>query len=112
MAIDLGNTDSRKSYLKDKLDDLLEGIHESYTSVLMDELIARLERTVNDFNDEVKELMELLKARSDKKEHILEKLKSGKVGETTETEQEQEPEREMSVWERKLEAMDKPKRET
>lgn len=67
MAIDLGNSDSRKSYLKDKLDDLLDGIHESYTSVLMDELISRLERTVNDFNLEVKELMSLLKEEPKKR---------------------------------------------
>ncbi|MFQ6675884.1 MAG: hypothetical protein ACE5LH_06010 [Fidelibacterota bacterium] len=105
MAIDLANHDSRKSYLQAKLDDLLEGIHESYTAVLMDELISRLERTVSDFNQEVNDLMEILKARSEKKEQFLERLKSGELEEKSEAEQ--KPEQEMSVWERKLEAMGK-----
>ena len=43
MSVDLETTEGRKKYLSDKLDDLLDGINESYGSVLMQELINRLE---------------------------------------------------------------------
>lgn len=105
MAIDFGNPESRKSFLQASLDEMLDGIHETYTSALMDELVARLERTVNDFNNEVRELMELLKAKSEKKEDFLKKIKTGEVGEKTKAEEKLQ--RKLSVWERKLEAMDK-----
>lgn len=105
MAIDLGNPESRKSFLEESLSEMLDGIHESYTSVLMDELVSRLERAVNDFNNEVKELMELLRAKSEEKEHFLKKIESGELDEKPKVEE--KPERKMSVWERKLEAMEK-----
>ena len=43
MAVDLQNADARKSYLSEKLDDLMDGINDSYGTVLMDELISQLE---------------------------------------------------------------------
>ena len=46
MGVDLQNADARKSYLSEKLDDLMDGINDSYGTVLMDELISQLERTV------------------------------------------------------------------
>lgn len=111
MTIDFENADNRKAYLTKKMDDLLTGINESYSTILMDELIARLEKTVSEFNQEVTELMEYLKARTERKEELLEKIKLGeaeKVEATAgTTERESEPERERSVWEKKLEAMDK-----
>ena len=39
MNIDLDSTEGRKQYLSDKLDDLLDGINESYGTVLMEELL-------------------------------------------------------------------------
>ena len=54
MNIEFNNQDSRLGYLNDKLDDLLDGINASYGQVLFDELVIRLERTISDFNEEVK----------------------------------------------------------
>ncbi|MFQ6673777.1 MAG: hypothetical protein ACE5GH_03195 [Fidelibacterota bacterium] len=107
MAIDFGNRENRRTYLAEKFDDLLDGINETYSTVLMDELISRLEKTVNEFNEEVNELMEQLKVKSQKKEKLLEKIRAGGLEESEVTEPESEPERGMSAWEKKLEAMDK-----
>ena len=105
--IDFGNAENRRTYLEDKLNDLLDGINETYSTVLMDELISRLEKAVNEFNEEVNELMGQLKVKSQKKEELLEKIRSGGLEKAEATEPESEPEREMSVWEVKLEAMEK-----
>ena len=40
MSIDLDSTEGRKKYLSEKLDDLLDGINDSYGTLLMEELLA------------------------------------------------------------------------
>ena len=77
MNIDLDTTEGRKQYLSDKLDDLLDGINESYGTVLMEELLNRLELTIRDFNDEMKILCDQLIQKEEERQQLLEMLKSG-----------------------------------
>ena len=76
MSIDLDSTEGRKQYLSEKLDDLLEGINDSYGTLLMEELLSRLELTVKDFNDEIKNLCDELVAKEKEKQQLLEMLKT------------------------------------
>ena len=79
MSIDLDNTAGRKQYLSEKLDDLLDGINESYGTVLMEELLHRLELTIKDFNDEMKNLCDQMIKKQEERQHLLEMLKSKAV---------------------------------
>ena len=76
MSIDLDSTEGRKHYLSEKLDDLLEGINDSYGTLLMEELLARLELTIKDFNDEMKNLCDELIKKEKERQQLLEMLKS------------------------------------
>ena len=76
MNIDLDTTEGRKQYLSEKLDDLLEGINDSYGTLLMDELLARLELTVKDFNDEMKVLCDELVTKEKERQQLMEMLKT------------------------------------
>ena len=76
MSIDLDSTEGRRHYLSDKLDDLLESINDSYGTLLMEELLARLELTVKDFNDEMKSLCDELVKKEKERQQLLEMLKS------------------------------------
>ena len=76
MSIDLDNTAGRKQYLSEKLDDLLDGINESYGIVLMEELLNRLELTIKDFNDEMKTLCDQMVIKQEERQHLLEMLRS------------------------------------
>ena len=76
MSIDLDSTEGRKQYLSDKLDDLLEGINDTYGTVLMEELLSRLELTVKDFNDEMKNLFDELVTKEKERQQLLEMLKT------------------------------------
>jgi len=76
LSIDLETTEGRKEYLSDKLDDLLEGINQSYGTVLMEELLNRLELTVKDFNDEMKVLCDQLIKKEEERQQLLEMLRS------------------------------------
>ena len=76
MSIDLDSTEGRKKYLSEKLDDLLEGINDSYGTLLMEELLLRLELTVKDFNDEMKNLCDELVTKEKERQQFLEMLKT------------------------------------
>jgi len=76
LSIDLDSTEGRKQYLSEKLDDLLEGINDSYGTLLMEELLARLELTVKDFNDEMKDLCDQLVTKEKERQQLMEMLKT------------------------------------
>ena len=71
--VDLDNSESRMDFLKGELNDMLDGINNVYGQDLMEELLKRLEITIEDFNDEVSGLIG--------------KLKSGKIFEEEEPEE-------------------------
>ena len=76
MAIDLDTTEGRKKYLSEKLDDLLDGINDSYGALLMEELLSRLELTVKDFNGEMKRLCEELVSKEKERQQLFEMFKA------------------------------------
>ena len=110
MSIEFNNQDSRLGYLSDKLDDLLEGINASYGEVLFNELVTRLDRTINDFNDEISDLTEAVKGNSEKRAEILHTLMEGNVSLQTDQNSGEGDESSgnldseiMSEWEKRLE---------
>ena len=123
MNIDLDSTEGRKQYLSEKLDDLLEGINDSYGTMLMEELLSRLELTVKDFNDEMKTLCGQLVKQEQERQQLLEMLKSSedmpapvsgvapvdggdKLSDVAPVEME-EPEEDIPEWEKKLAKLEK-----
>ena len=124
MSIDLDSTEGRKQYLSEKLDDLLEGINDSYGTLLMEELLARLELTVKDFNDEMKVLCDQLVTKEKERQQLMEMLKTtdGIPVPASDTQQPmhdasevvdsvdieiEEPEEDIPEWEKKLAKLEK-----
>ena len=124
MSIDLDSTEGRKQYLSEKLDDLLEGINDSYGTLLMEELLARLELTVKDFNDEMKVLCDQLVTKEKERQQLMEMLKTtdGIPAPAPDTQQQapdtsealdpghieiEEPEEDVPEWEKKLAKLEK-----
>ena len=114
MSIDFESKDGRNNYLIEKLDDLLAGINASYGQVLLDELVTRLQRTLNDFNEEVEGIMGELKDSSERRSQIIHDLMEGKeLSQQDSSTGEEEPKSdggvdtsEMSEWEKRLEGME------
>ena len=100
MSIDFGKKEAREGYLQTKLDDLLDGINASYGQSLLDELMSRLEATIDDFNKEVDTLMNSLKKSSEEKENLIQQIKAGKTPKA-----QIEEYRELSEWEKRLEGI-------
>ena len=121
MSIDLETNEGRKKYLIDKLDDLLEGINESYGKLLLDELILRLEITVKDFNEEMKILIDQLVKKEKERQQILKMMKGTKntlenmnapiqeeISKTAKIKSVEIPDEvELTEWEKKLEKIEK-----
>ena len=61
VAVDFDDSESRMNFLKTQLNDLLDGINNVYGQDLMEELLKRLEKTVEDYNTEVSGLIGKLK---------------------------------------------------
>ena len=114
MSIDFESKDGRNNYLIEKLDDLLDGVNASYGQVLLDELVTRLQRTLNDFNEEVEGIMGELKDSSERRSQIIHDLMEGKeLSQQDSSTGEEEPKvdravdtSEMSEWEKRLEGME------
>jgi hypothetical protein len=112
MSIDLDTTEGRKKYLSDKLDDLLDGINNSYGKILLDELIIRLELTVKDFNEEMKVLVDQLVKKEKERQQILEMMKSSESVDLSETVADDAAQvdvdvSDLSEWEQKLAKIEK-----
>lgn len=112
MSIEFNNQDSRLGYLNEKLDDLLEGINSSYGEELFNELVMRLDRTINDFNDEISQLTEAVKGNSNKRAEIIHTLMEGNDSISNESNAHEDQEQSlnldseiMSEWEKRLEGL-------
>ena len=46
MAIDLSTPEGRSNYLKDSLSDLINGVDSTYGSLIFDELLKRIDKTI------------------------------------------------------------------
>ena len=106
------------------MDDLLEGINDSYSTLLMEELLSRLELTVKDFNDEMKVLCDQLVTKEKERQQLMEMLKTtdGIPAPAPDTQQPmpdtsetvdpghieiEEPEEDVPEWEKKLAKLEK-----
>ena len=96
--MELDTPDGRKKYLSEKLDNLLDGINDSYGKILLEELIGRLETTIKDFNDEIVELCSQLSEKEKERQHVIDMMKN---------EADNSDDEASTDWEKKLEEIEK-----
>ena len=120
MIMNFEEQEGRQDYLNNKLDDLLEGINASYGQSLLNELVRRLNRTIEDFNEEFQGIIGNLQDNSERRHQILHDLMEGKDLQSTNApssdnsaetgtmnqEQTDSNSEEMSAWEKRLEGLE------
>jgi len=97
LAIDLSTPEGRSSYLTDRLSDLVNGVDSTYGTLIFDELLKRIDKTIKDFNVEMESVFDELKVNEKKKQTVLRKLKKTKTAD-----EEKEADQERKEWEKKL----------
>ena len=90
--------EDRIKYLEDKFDNLLDVIGENYGTALMEELVSRLNDTIDDFNKEMSSLFKTLKEREQERQKYLNNISSNKKSK-----------KELTKWEKKLKELEKSK---
>ena len=92
MSVDLKTKDGRDKFLKENLEDILNGVNDSYGPVLVDELLRRIDYTITEFNNEMNSAFELLKEKDKKRIEAFEKYEAEISDANTE----------LNAWEKKL----------
>ena len=90
--------EDRIKYLEDKFDNLLDVIGENYGTALMEELVSRLNDTIDDFNKEMSSLFKTLKEREQERQKYLNNISNNKKNK-----------KELTKWEKKLKELEKSK---
>ena len=99
--MDFNKKQDRIKYLEDKFDNLMDVIGETYGSSLMEELVSRLNNTIEDFNKEMSSLFDLLKEKEKERQKYLNDIPDKKT--TT------KKEAKLTKWEKKLKKIEKSK---
>ena len=74
MSINLDTKEGRKTFISDNLTDLMSAINDTYGPVLLQELLKRIERTINDFNEEITDAFDRLKSIDKKRQEAFSKI--------------------------------------
>ena len=77
--IDLQSKEGRKSFISDNLSDLLTGINDTYGPMMLEELLKRIEFTINEFNEEINNAFEALKNKDIRRQDVYSKIKSNET---------------------------------
>lgn len=81
MGIDLKSNEGQDKFIQDNMSDLIEGVNESYGPVLVEELITRLRKTIEEFNNEITSAFNELKSREDERQKMYDMIKEGSISE-------------------------------
>jgi len=108
MGIDLKSNDGQDKFIQDNMSDLVEGVNESYGPVLVEELISRLRKTIEDFNNEITSAFDQLKTREDERQKMYDMIKEGNASEV-QSEDDKENPSDLSDWEVKINEIESQK---
>ena len=101
--MDFGKKEDRTKYLEEKFDNLLDIIGETYGNVLMEELISRLDCTIDEFNQEISNLFNSLKEKEVERQSILQGISVKKK------KKKNDKNLDLTEWEQKLKQIEESK---
>ena len=108
MGIDLKSNEGQDKFIQDNMSDLVEGVNESYGPVLVEELISRLRKTIEDFNNEITSAFDQLKTRENERQKMYDMIKEGNTLETQSSDDKGNPS-DLSDWEVKINEIESQK---
>ena len=108
MGIDLKSNEGQDKFIQDNMSDLIEGVNESYGPVLVEELITRLRKTIEEFNNEITSAFDQLKSREDERQKMYDMIKEGSMIENK-SNKDVEDSSNLSDWEIKINEIESQK---
>ena len=101
--MDFSKKEDRTKYLEEKFDNLLDIIGETYGNILMEELISRLDFTIDEFNKEISNLFNSLKEKEVERQSILQGISVKKK------KKKNDKNLDLTEWEQKLKQIEESK---
>jgi len=108
MSIDLKSNEGQDKFIQDNMSDLIEGVNESYGPVLVEELITRLRKTIEEFNSQITTAFDQLKLREDERQKMYDMIKEGDLSKG-QNDQSKENSSDLSDWEIKINEIESQK---
>ena len=101
--MDFGKKEDRTKYLEEKFDNLLDIIGETYGNILMEELVSRLDCTIDEFNQEISNLFNSLKEKELERQSLLQGISVKKK------KKKNDKNLDLTEWEQKLKQIEESK---
>ena len=99
----------QKSYIIEQFESILDKIGEGYGEPLQNELIRRMEKTIEEFHNDITDLISQLQGQREKRQNTLKNMLEGDDQSQLETKSNSAEEKEMSTYERRIEQKDSSK---
>jgi len=108
MSIDLKSKEGQSKFIQDNMSDLVEGVNESYGPVLLEELIDRLRKTIEEFNNEITSAFDELKSRENERQKMYDMIKEGTIAKD-QNDKDTDSSSDLSDWEIKINEIESQK---
>ena len=102
----------QKSYIIKQFESILDKIGEGYGEPLQNELIRRMEKTIEEFHNDITDLISQLQDQREKRQNTLKNMLEGDDQSQLETKSSPAEEKEMSSYERRIEEKDSSKNQS
>ena len=102
----------QKSYIIEQFESILDKIGEGYGEPLQNELIRRMEKTIEEFHNDITDLISQLQDQREKRQNTLKNMLEGDEQSQLETKSSPAEEKEMSTYERRIEEKDSSKNQS
>ena len=102
----------QKSYIIEQFESILDKIGEGYGEPLQNELIRRMEKTIEEFHNDITDLISQLQDQREKRQNTLKNMLEGDDQSQLETKSNPAEEKEISTYERRIEEKDSSKNQS
>ena len=102
----------QKSYIIEQFESILDKIGEGYGEPLQNELIRRMEKTIEEFHNDITDLISQLQDQREKRQNTLKNMLEGDEQSQLETKSSPTKEKEISTYERRIEEKDSSKNQS
>ena len=101
MDIDLKSKEGQNKLIEESMSDLLKGINDSYSPLLVEELTSRIRKTIDEFNSEIIAAFDELKNKESNRQKVYNMIKEGNIPSEDSESDEKNPD-----WEKKIEEVE------
>ena len=98
--VDLKSKEGRKSLISNNLDDLIVGVNDTYGPIILEELLKRIESTINEFNDEINNAFDILKNKDIERKKLYKEIKNNDLSKKVNKKHKK------TEWEKKIEEIE------